>query len=109
MIMFNENLDSLYYFKEESNSNDCYEFPVKEMEGCVRSATNKAFSNSGGIFKKSILINLEPKASMCFSILGIKSLGKQRTLDIECFNEIDCIKFVDSISSLIQNCLLEVE
>jgi hypothetical protein len=46
---------------------------------------------------------LEPKPPRCFSILGIKSLAGQKTFNVECENEEECIKYVDYITILIQN------
>jgi hypothetical protein len=50
-----------------------------------------------------IYILLEPKPARCFSILGLKSLKGQKTFNVECDKEEDCIKYVDYISILIQN------
>ena len=52
---------------------------------------------------KVIFINQEPKPAKCFSILGFKTLNGQKTFNVECDKEEDCIKYVDYISILIQN------
>jgi hypothetical protein len=53
--------------------------------------------------KVKYLNKLEPKANKCFSILGIKSFKGQKTFNVECDKEEDCIKYVDYISIIIQN------
>jgi len=76
---------------------------VKDMERCVRSCTTTPFEKNKGIFKRN------PKAALCFSILQHKTLAGQKTFDIECLQENDCIKYVDYISTLIQNSMIEEE
>jgi hypothetical protein len=46
---------------------------------------------------------LEPKPARCFSILGVKTLQGQKTFNVECEKEEECIKYVDYISMIIQN------
>ena len=78
---------------------------VQEMESCVRSCGTNAFKSSKGMFTKSIIYYfiLEPKANKCFSILGFKTFKGQKTFNVECEKEEDCIKYVDYITILIQN------
>jgi len=104
-IFWNNLLDTIYSGKK-SNSN--FEITdsmlIKDMESCVRSATTQAFK-SKGIFSKSKInvMFLEPKANKCFSILGIKTFNGQKTFNVECEKEDECIKYVDYITILIQN------
>lgn len=79
---------------------------VKDMERCIRSCQTEAFKSNKGLFKRSKLNTkhiIEPKSERCFSILQHKTLEKQKTIDVECTAEDDCIKYVDLISILIQN------
>jgi len=66
--------------------------PLAKLKACLRK-----------VISLNILINIEPKPAKCFSILGVKSLSGQRTFNVECEKEEDCIKYVDYISILIQN------
>lgn len=74
------------------------EMNISEMESCVRSASTQAFKKAKGFFTK------KPKPNKCFTILGIKSFKTaQKTFNVECDDENVCIKYVDYISSLINN------
>jgi hypothetical protein len=53
--------------------------------------------------QKVTYINIEPKPAKCFSILGFKTIQGQRTFNIECDKEEDCINYVDFISILINS------
>ena len=83
----------------QSNKTIIDEMNISEMESCVRSVSTQAFKKAKGIFKKN-----KPKPARCFSILGIKNFNKaQKTFNVECDDENVCIKYVDYISSLINN------
>ena len=53
--------------------------------------------------KNYLFLLIEPKAARCFSILGVKTLQGQKTFNVECEKEEDCIKYVDYVSMIIQN------
>jgi hypothetical protein len=53
--------------------------------------------------QKVFFFNLEPKPAKCFSILGYKTIQGQKTFNVECEKEEDCIKYVDYITMIIQN------
>lgn len=55
------------------------------------------------LLKVLLLNSLEPKSKNCFSILGQKKLSGQKTFDVECEKEEICLKYVDSITTVIQN------
>lgn len=96
LINFNEKLDN-FICKNTKTEMIIKEMALVSMETCVRSCMTKAFDANKGIFKK------KPKADKCFSILEYKSINKQETIDIECIEESECIKYVDLITMLLQN------
>jgi len=97
MVRFDEKLEKIYCFEENSPDNIIYDMSVCNMERCVRSCITEAFEANKGIFKR------KPKAARCFSILQHKKIDNQKTFDVECEMEEDCIKYVDLITTLIHN------
>jgi hypothetical protein len=93
------------YNKKGSELEITEEFFLREMDSCVRSCGTLAFRKAkGGLFTKSnFIIISEPKPAKCFSILGFKTLQGQRTFNIECDKEEECINYVDFISILINS------
>jgi hypothetical protein len=98
ILNFNENLNQIICFKRLGNKFEIFDtMRIDEIDSCLRSCSHKAFSMSFSLFSK------KPSATKCFTIFGYKTLSGQKSLNIECSKEEDCIKYVDFISILISN------
>lgn len=92
--------DKLTYIQAIDRGMCVASMEVLNMESCVRSCSTPAFEKSKSI--KNFFAK-KPSAKKCFTIFGVKTLSGQNTFNVQCDTEDDCIKYVDYLSTLINN------